>query len=77
MKRDRKRQTKQETKRRPKFPQVQKNAAPPRTRVEKPREERPRSKYSPQTGLPPNEKLRKFADELYGAMDIPFRKPNQ
>jgi hypothetical protein len=30
----------------------------------------------PQVGLPPNEKLRKFADELYGDMGIPFRKHN-
>jgi hypothetical protein len=32
------------------------------------------SKYSAQIGLPPNEKLRKFADEIYGEMELPHRK---
>jgi hypothetical protein len=32
------------------------------------------AKYSPQLGLPPNEKLRKFADEIYGEMELPHRK---
>lgn len=32
---------------------------------------RTREKYTPQIGLPPNEKLRQFADEIYGAIEIP------
>lgn len=31
-------------------------------------------RYTPQIGLPPNEKLRQFADEIYGAMELPQRK---
>jgi hypothetical protein len=31
-------------------------------------------KYSPQIGLPPNEKLRKFADEIFGDMQVPHGK---
>jgi len=34
-------------------------------------------KYSPQIGLPPNEKLRKFADEIYGDTQVPQRKHDQ
>ncbi len=32
---------------------------------------RTRPKYTPQIGLPPNEKLRQFADEIYGAIEMP------
>jgi hypothetical protein len=31
-------------------------------------------RYTAQIGLPPNEKLRQFADEIYGSMELPHRK---
>jgi hypothetical protein len=31
-------------------------------------------RFTPQIGLPPNEKLQQFADEIYGAMELPQRK---
>jgi hypothetical protein len=67
-----KRQPKRDANKQPlQFPKTQNSAKP-----QGEREEKPPLKYSPQTGLPANEKLRKFADEIYGDMEIPFRKHN-
>jgi hypothetical protein len=57
---------KKDAKRRAEFPR-------PASHQRAPVQRNPNSaiRYSPQVGLPANEKLKKFADEIYGAIEIP------
>jgi hypothetical protein len=66
-----KRQPKRESKQPLEFPKTHRR----RAKAQGEQEQESYLKF-PQVGLLANEKLRKFADELYGDMGIPFRKQN-
>lgn len=65
-----KRQPKRDTKQPLEFPKTHSRA-----KAHREHEDGSHFKF-PQVGMAPNEKLRKFADELWGDMGIPFRKHN-